>query len=111
MRSSLLQQPHSTEATVTGEATLATVTGEDTLATVTGEDTLATVTGEDTLAGEATTTGGNKWDAQLVHNIVQTTADATIEDTLRQQQWTTAYVLIPTVPLEPAVHYRRDAAI
>ena len=87
MRSSLLQQPHSTEATVTGEDTLATVTGED------------------------TTTGGNKWDAQLVHNIVQTTAAATIEDTLRQQQWTTAYVLIPTVPLEPAVHYRRDAAI
>jgi len=78
MRSSLLQQPHSTEATVTGEDTLA-VTGEDTLA-VTGEDTLA-VTGEDTLAvtGEDTTTGGNKWDAQLVHNIVQTTAAATVD--------------------------------
>jgi hypothetical protein len=54
MRSSLLQQPHSTEDTLAGEAT---VTGEATLAGEAGEDTLATVT------GEATTTGGIKWDA------------------------------------------------
>ena len=57
MRSNLLQQPHSTKTTVTGEATLdgevilvggVTVTG--------GEATLAMVIG-----GEATTTGGNRW--------------------------------------------------
>ena len=50
MRSSLLQQPHSTKATVTGGATLA---GEVTV--IGGEATLATVIG-----GEATTDGGNK---------------------------------------------------
>jgi len=51
MRSNLLQQPHSTKTTGTGEATLdgeVTVTG--------GEATLAMVIG-----GEATTTGGNRW--------------------------------------------------
>jgi len=56
MRSNLLQQPHSTKTTVTGEATLdgevipvggVTVTG--------GEATLVGAT------GEATTTGGNRW--------------------------------------------------
>ena len=59
MQSSLLQQPHRTEATTTGEEILVGVAipgGEATLAMVTGGGAPDGATG-----GEATSTGGNRW--------------------------------------------------